>query len=69
MRLTYAKQNRSYSEDKILKKERISYFLNNVSQSLDKYIGSYDNTLLLGDYNSEITEEKMIDFCDTYDLV
>ena len=50
------------------KKERISYFLNHVGQSLDKYIGNYDNILLLGDYNSEVIEEKMRDFCDIYNL-
>ena len=49
--------------------KKVSYFLNDVGQSLDKYIGSYDNILLLGDYNSVIEEEIMIEFCDTYNLV
>ena len=50
------------------KKERISYFLNHVGQAIDKFIGNYDNLLLIGDYNSETKEEHMKDFCDTYDL-
>ena len=50
------------------KKERASYFLKHLSQSLDKFIGNYDNLLLTGDFNSEIKEENMKDFCDTYNL-
>ena len=50
------------------KKERASYFLKHLSQSLDKFIGNYDNLLLIGDFNSEIKEENMKDFCDTYNL-
>ena len=37
------------------KKERISYFLNHLGQSSDKFIGN-DNLLLIGDFNSEIKE-------------
>ena len=32
-------------------KETISYFLSHVSKRLDKYIGNYDNILLLVDFN------------------
>ena len=35
---------------------------------LDKYISSYDNILLLGDFNVEMSDENMIDFCDMYNL-
>ena len=35
---------------------------------MDKYIESYDNLLVMGDFNSEITEDPMKNFCDTYNL-
>ena len=50
------------------KKETISYFLDHISKDLDKFIGSYDNLLLIGDFNSQMEEEKMNEFCDTYNL-
>ena len=50
------------------KKESISYFLDHVSHYLDKQMTNYDNLLILGDFNSEMSEKKMSDFCETYDL-
>ena len=35
-------------------------------KSLDTYIANYDNLLLLYDFNSEITDENMNEFCDGY---
>ena len=46
------------------KKENISYFLEYLSQGIDKYICNYDNMLLIGDFNSEICEKDMNEFCD-----
>ena len=50
------------------KKELSSYFLNHIGQSLDRFIGNYDNLLLMGDFNSEVEEKIMREFCDTYNL-
>ena len=49
-------------------KDSISYFLNNISKELDKFLPSYENLLLLGDFNSSISEKEMKDFCDMYNL-
>ena len=49
-------------------KSRISYFLNHIGNQLDRSIGKYDNLLLLGDFNSCITENDMANFCETYNL-
>ena len=43
-------------------------FVNQVGQILDLYISKYENLLLLGDFNSEMSEERMKDFSETYDL-
>ena len=47
-------------------KENISYFLSHVSKGLDKYLGNYDNILLLGDFNSTMSERSMKNFCELY---
>ena len=49
-------------------KENISYFLNHISLSLDQLIAKYENIILLGDFNSEMKEEEMGNFCDIYNL-
>ena len=49
-------------------KEKISYFLKNVGSELDKYLSKYENILLLGDWNSAVTEKEMKDFCEIYNL-
>ena len=46
----------------------ISNHLSVISKNLDFYASSYDNIILLGDFNSEILEEAMDDFCGTYNL-
>ena len=43
-------------------------FLRELSKSLDMYIANFDNLLLLGDFNTVITEENMKNFCDSYNL-
>ena len=50
------------------KKERISHFLNNIDTSLEKFIQTFNNLLLIGDFNSEIEEENMKEFCEVYNL-
>ena len=50
------------------KKENISNFLFHIGKSLDTFIGNYDNLLFLGDFNSEVTETDMKDFCETYNV-
>ena len=50
------------------KKEYTSYFLSHVSHQLDMIMASYDNILILGDFNATIHEEAMHDFCEMYDL-
>ena len=49
-------------------KEKIKTFLDHVSKELDKYLPKYENLLLLGDWNSAVTEKKMENFCETYNL-
>ena len=50
-------------------KKKISYFLSHISKALDKLMGNYDNLLLIGDFNSVISEKDMVDFCELYGLV
>ena len=49
-------------------KKKIGHFLNVVGKELDKLIPQYDNLLLLGDFNSEMREVDMMNFCETYGL-
>ena len=49
-------------------KSNISSHLNMVGSSLDSYVSSYDNFLVIGDLNSEISEMAMSEFCETYNL-
>ena len=44
-------------------KEKISYYLSHVSKVIDKYMGNYDNIILLGDFNVATSEDTMNDFC------
>ena len=50
------------------KKESISYFLDHVGRYLDKHMINYDNLLLLGDFNSTMSEEVISHFCEIYGL-
>ena len=49
-------------------KENIKQFLTQLTTILNHYLSKYDNYLLIGDFNSEINEEIMKEFCDTYNL-
>ena len=49
-------------------KSNIWNHLHHLGKGLDIYIGNYDNILLLGDSNSELSEPCLNDFCDIYNL-
>ena len=49
-------------------KKKIGNFLNEVGKKLDKLLAQYENLIFLGDFNSEVKEEEMKNFCETYDL-
>ena len=49
-------------------KSQISSFLSALSENLCHYLPLYDNVLLIGDFNSEISEKEMEEFCSLYDL-
>ena len=50
------------------RKENRSYFLSYVSKGLDKFLADYEHFLMLGDFNSQMSETHMKDFCELYDL-
>ena len=50
------------------KKENIKNFLDHIGRELDRFLPNYENLLLLGDFNSEMCEEPMKEFCETYNL-
>ena len=35
---------------------------------MDTLLSYYENVIIMGDFNSELTETNMAEFCDTYDL-
>ena len=35
---------------------------------IDQYLPNYENLLMLGDWNSAVTEENMTNFCEMYGL-
>ena len=49
-------------------KDYITNFLDQLGPCLDHYMSKYDNFILLGDFNSEMSELAMKQFCDTYNL-
>ena len=49
-------------------KDTISHFLDDVSKKVDKHMKIYDNMIIMGDFNSELSENAMIEFCETYCL-
>ena len=51
------------------RKVYIFHFIENIGSSLDKFIETFDNLLPIGDFNSEVEEEEMKEFCETYNLV
>ena len=51
-----------------LAKSNISSHLSIAGRSLDSYMSSYDNFLVIGDLNSEVSEMAISEFCETYNL-
>ena len=49
-------------------KECISYFLSKIGKEIDKILSSYENILILGDFNATMLDKGMHDFCQVYDL-
>jgi len=49
-------------------KEKIAYFLNKIGKEIDRFLPKYENIMLLGDFNSEMSENEMKEFCETYSL-
>ena len=49
-------------------KESIKYFLSHLSKGIDKNLSSYDNFLVIGDFNCPVAEKEMKEFCEIYDL-
>ena len=49
-------------------KSNISSHLSIVGRSLDSCIFNYNNFLVIGDLNSEISEMAMSEFCEIYNL-
>ena len=49
-------------------KENTANFLSQLIPILDQYLSKYDNYLLIGDFNSEVDENIMKEFCDSYNL-
>ena len=50
------------------RKSNITTFLTSIGPTLDYYMCKLDNFILLGDYNSEISENAMKEFCNLYNL-
>jgi hypothetical protein len=49
-------------------KNLFSSFCSAISKSLDLYTSGYENLLLLGDFNIEVNDESMQEFCESYGL-
>ena len=49
-------------------KDKIGNFLDQLSKEVDMHLPNYDNLLMLGDWNSAVTEEEMSNFCEMYGL-
>ena len=49
-------------------KALIASHLSSLSKSIDVHSPSYDNLLIIGDFNSEITESNLNEFCSLYNF-
>ena len=49
-------------------KEHIGSFLCHVGKFIDYLIGKHENLIIIGDFNSQMEEYAMKDFCETYNL-
>ena len=62
----HEKKSKSYSIS--YSKSLIKNFTHIIGKILDYYIGNYDKVLVGGDFNSEISESSVHEFCSIYDL-
>ena len=49
-------------------KDKAKDFLKHVSKEVDGLLSKYENLLFLGDFNVEMEENVLMDFCDLYNL-
>ena len=49
-------------------KKEIGPFLSKLSKEIDQHLPKYENLIMLGDWNSAVTEDEMEDFCEMYKL-
>ena len=54
----------TYNPNKSLIRNHLSV----LSKTLSHYAPLYDNFILLGDFNSEVTDEAMVEFCELFNL-
>ena len=50
-------------------KNNTQFYLENLTKSLALYSPSYENLIILGDFNVSIDNSYMAGFCDIYDLI
>ena len=43
--------------------------MDSLTSSLAMYSSTYDNYIIIGDFNVEVDDTTMLDFCNTFDLV
>ena len=49
-------------------KDNISNHLQLIRKKLDLYSSNYESIIFVGDFNSEINDKRMHDFCESYNL-
>ena len=49
-------------------KSNIGTFLGNLCQVLDRNLSKFEHLIIMGDFNSEMHESSMSNFCDIYNL-
>ena len=52
----------------ILKKSLINKFTYDICKVLGSFMSNYDNSLIVGYLNSEVTESSMHEFCNGYNF-
>ena len=62
----YAIRSDSYLQGTTIKRNTLA--LCHVEKSLDYQIGKYENLILIGDFNSQMEEDAIKEFYDTYNL-
>jgi len=50
-------------------KQNLGYFLDEITNILDFYSNEYDNLIIMGDFNEEVTQFDMHNFISNFDLV